>query len=69
MRIVEAQGEHERYRWTREGLRYSVRAGTGTRVLFRTWTEKAAMILCTELLCAYLDGYYVRCTTTDGEVK
>jgi hypothetical protein len=59
-RIVEAEGEHERYRWKREGLRWAVRAGTGTRVLFRTWRERTAMIMCTELLCAYNDGYFVR---------
>jgi hypothetical protein len=53
-------GEHERYRWKREGLRWTVRAGTGTRVLFRVWRERTAMILCTELLCAYNDGYFVK---------
>jgi hypothetical protein len=67
MRVVEAEGEHERYRWKREGLRYAVRAGTGTRVLFRVWRERSAMILCTELLCAYNDGYFVRGRTqADG---
>jgi hypothetical protein len=60
MRTVEAEGEHERYRWKREGLRYAIRAGTGTRVLFRVWRERSALILCTELLCAYNDGYFVR---------
>jgi hypothetical protein len=60
MRIVEAVGEHERYRWKREGLRYVIRAGTGTRVLFRVWRERTAIVLCTELLCAYNDGYFVR---------
>lgn len=59
-RIVEAPGEHERYRWKREGLRWAIRAGTGTRVLFRVWRERTAMRICTELLCAYNDGYYVR---------
>jgi hypothetical protein len=60
MRVVEAEGEHERYRWTREGLRYAIRAGNGTRVLFRVWRERSAIILCTELLCAYNDGYFVK---------
>lgn len=71
MRIVEAEGEHERYRWNREGLRWAVRAGTGTRVLFRVWRERTAMILCTELLCAYNDGYFVKSkkTQADGGVK
>jgi hypothetical protein len=60
VRVVEAEGEHERYRWKREGLRYAIRAGTGTRVLFRVWRERTAIIMCTELLCAYNDGYFVR---------
>jgi hypothetical protein len=62
-RVVEAEGEHERYRYKREGLRYSIRAGTGTRVLFRVWRERTALIICTELLCAYNDGYFVRSKT------
>jgi hypothetical protein len=62
--VVEAEGEHERYRWKREGLRYAIRAGTGTRVLFRVWRERTALILCTELLCAYNDGYFVRSKST-----
>jgi hypothetical protein len=67
-RVVEAFGEHERYRWEREGLRYVIRAGTGTRILFRTWRERTAIRLCTELLCAYNDGYYVRhCVADTGE--
>ncbi len=60
MRVVEAEGEHERYRWKREGLRWAIRAGTGTRVLFRVWRERTAIVLCTELMCAYNDGYFVR---------
>lgn len=60
MRVVEAMGEHERYRWTREGLRWVIRAGTGTRVLFRVWREGTAIRICTELLCAYNDGYFVK---------
>jgi hypothetical protein len=50
--------EHERYRWKREGLRYVVRAGTGTRVLFRCWLEDTAIRVTTELLTAYLDGHF-----------
>lgn len=68
-RLVEAEGEHERYRWSREGLRWVVRAGTGTRVVFRVWREKTAMILCTELLCAYNDGYFVRSRQSDGRAE
>lgn len=60
VRIVEAEGEHERYRYKHEGLRWAIRAGTGTRVLFRVWREITAIRICTELLCAYNDGYYVR---------
>lgn len=58
-RIVEAVGERERYRWKREGLRCAIRVGTGTRVLFRVWRERTAIIICAELLCAYNDGYFV----------
>lgn len=69
MRVVEAEGEHERYRWKREGMRYVIRAGTGTRVLFRVWRERSAIILCTELLCAYNDGYFVRSKQAKSEAK
>ena len=48
-----------RYHYRREGLRYAVRAGTGTRVLFRVWRRRTALILCGELLCAYLDGRFI----------
>ena len=49
-----------RYHYAREGWRYVVRAGTGTRPLFKVWRERTAIILCTELLCAFLDGDFAR---------
>lgn len=33
--------DRERYYWERDGLRWAVRAGTGTRALFRCWREHA----------------------------
>lgn len=49
-----------RYQFRREGLRWVVRAGTGTRPLFRVWRERTARKLCTELLCAFMDGDFAR---------
>lgn len=49
-----------RYHWKREGFRYVIRAGIGTRPLFRVWRERTAIILCTELLGAFLDGDFAR---------
>ena|SRR6185312_3058924 len=53
-----------RYHYCREGLRYVIRAGTGTRPLFRVWRERTAIRLATELLCAFLDGDFARRETT-----
>lgn len=50
--------ERERYWWEREGLRWVVRAGSGTRVLFRCWRKRTAMRVTSELLTAYLDGHF-----------
>lgn len=49
-----------RYHYRREGLRWAVRCGTGTRPLFKVWRQRTAMILCSELLCAFLDGDFAR---------
>jgi len=48
-----------RYRFEREGLYWVVRAGTGTRVLFKCWRQDTAIRVTTELLTAYLDGEFV----------
>lgn len=50
--------ERERYFWERDGLRWVVRAGTGTRPLFRCWRERTAMRVTAILLEAYLDGHF-----------
>lgn len=50
--------DRERYYWERDGLRWAVRAGTGTRALFRCWREKTAMRVTSILLEAYLDGHF-----------
>lgn len=52
--------QESRYHYRREGLRWVVRAGTGTRPLFKVWRQRTAMVLCTELLCAFLDGDFAR---------
>jgi len=50
--------QKERYRWERDGLRWAVRAGSGTRALFRCWRERTAMRVTSILLEAYLDGHF-----------
>ena len=50
--------DRERYYWEREGLHWAVRAGTGTRVLFRCWRKRTAMRVTSILLEAYLDGHF-----------
>jgi hypothetical protein len=50
----------DRYYYKREGLRYVIRVGTGTHPIFRVWRERTALRICTELLCAFLDGDFNR---------
>lgn len=57
---MSAQPQQPRYHYRREGLRWIVLCGTGTHPLFRVWRERTAMMLCSELLCAFLDGDFAR---------
>ena len=50
--------DRERYYWERDGLRWAVRAGTGTRALFLCWRKRTAMRVTSILLEAYLDGHF-----------
>lgn len=50
--------DRERYRWERDGLHWVVRAGSGTRALFRCWRKRTAMRVTSILLEAYLDGHF-----------
>lgn len=50
--------DRQRYYWERAGLRWVVKAGTGTRPLFRCWRERTAMRVTSILLEAYLDGHF-----------
>jgi len=50
--------DRERYRWERDGLHWVVKAGTGTRALFRCWRKRTAMRVTSILLEAYLDGHF-----------
>ncbi len=50
--------ERERYYWKRDGMLWAVRAGTGTRALFRCWRKRTAMRVTSILLEAYLDGHF-----------